>query len=176
MSKVINKQSKWPIVGHSHIVSYLQNSLNNLKLAHAYLFVGLDHVGKAAVAGYFINSLVCQNLEVEALAVPCGECQSCRQALSGNHPDVYWLARELNEKTDKLKKNISIEQVRQLQNKLSLRSFLNSYKIAVVSEAQTLSAEAANSLLKTLEEPSARTVLILLAENLARLPQTIVSR
>ncbi len=176
MPKVVNKQSKWPIIGHSNIVSYLQNSLNNLKLAHAYLFVGPDHVGKTAVAGYFINSLVCQNLELEALAVPCHECQSCRQAVSGNHPDIYWLARELNEKTDKLKKNISIEQVRQLQNKLSLRSFLNSYKIAVVSEAQTLSLEAANSLLKVLEEPADRNILLLLATDVSSLPQTIVSR
>ena len=176
MSKSENNRFQWSIIGHAKAVSYLQKSLVNQKISQAYLFVGPKQVGKATVAKYFVDSLICKNLEQKNGLLPCGQCDSCRQLASQLHPDVYWLEREIDQKSGKLKKNISIEQVRQLQNKLSLRSFLNSYKIAVIDEAQGLSAEAANSLLKTLEEPSARTVLILLAENLARLPQTIVSR
>ena len=167
---------KWPIIGHSNIVSYLQNSLTSNSLAHAYLFVGPDHVGKTTVAKLLVNSLVCDNFALQKNNLPCGQCRGCRQVATGIHPDVYWVRRELNEKTEKFKKNIGIEQIRSLQSKLGLRSFLNSYKVAIVADAQTLSLEAANSLLKGLEEPAPRTVMILLSNSVARLPKTIVSR
>ncbi|NUM25416.1 MAG: DNA polymerase III subunit delta' [Candidatus Buchananbacteria bacterium] len=176
MSKEASNHLRWPIIGHSNIVTYLQNSLANKNLAHAYLFVGPDHLGKATVAKLFTHALVCHNFDQHKGSLPCGECPGCRQAIQEIHPDIYWLKREINEKTGKLKKNISIEQIRELQSKLNLRSFLNSYKVAVISDAQTLSLEAANALLKGLEEPSAKTVLILLSNTSSRLPKTIVSR
>lgn len=177
MSDKSNNRFKWPIVGHSNIVSYLQQGLANDNTSHAYLFVGPTHIGKTTVAKNFVDSLVCQDLhEKDKGEVPCGVCECCKQIENNIHPDVYWLEREMNEKTNKRKKNISIEQVRELQNKLSLHSFLNSYKVAVIEQAQTLSLEAANSLLKTLEEPTAKTVLILLVTNTALLPRTIISR
>lgn len=160
MSNAQKRQSEWPIVGHSNIVSYLNMGLKNSHIAHAYLFVGPRHLGKTTLAKYYIQALV------EGSNITEGKM----------HPDIHWLAREENEKTGKLKKNISIEQVRQLQNKLSLHSFLNTYKVGVVAEAHNLSIEAANSLLKTLEEPTSKTVLILITENISALPLTIVSR
>ena len=93
-----------------------------------------------------------------------------------NHPDVYFVSRERNEKEDKLNKNISVEQIRELERKLSLSSFLNSYKIGIIEEAEAMNAEAANSLLKTLEEPTPKTVIFLLATSASALPATIVSR
>ncbi|MFA5021996.1 MAG: AAA family ATPase [Patescibacteria group bacterium] len=176
MSKEQDNFFRWSIIGHRNVVSYLQNNLKNLHTAHAYLFVGPAHVGKSTIAKDFVTSLVCRNLHNESFLVPCGECDCCKQIANNIHPDVYWISRETNEKTGKLKKNISIEQIRELQNKLNLHSFLDSYKVAIVEEAQTLSQEAANSLLKTLEEPTQKTVIILLATNISLLPQTIVSR
>jgi len=176
MSKGENSRFQWSIVGHQSIVSYLQNNLEDSQIAHAYLFVGPEHIGKTTVSENFVNSLVCENLDQEAGAIPCGQCQHCRQVAKGIHPDVFWVQRTADEKNGKLKKNISIEQMRELQNKLGLHSFLDSYKVAVINEASTLSPGAANSLLKTLEEPTPKTVIVLLAANLARLPQTIFSR
>ena len=167
MPKMVTEQLSWPIVGHRNVVNFLQRSLGNPVAAQAYIFVGPAHIGKATVAKHFINALIPGVVDITE-----------KDNVAGHtfHPDVYWLDREVNAKTEKLKKNISIEQIRLLQNKLSLRSFLNTYKICVISQAQHLSTEAANSLLKTLEEPNAKTILILLAEHLNGLPPTIVSR
>jgi len=176
MPKASDNRFQWPIVGHSNIVSYLQQSLLNGRLAQAYLFVGPSQVGKTTIVENFVNSLVCENLHQGKGLVPCSQCRHCSQIKNKIHPDIFWLKRIENEKNGKLKKNIGIEQIRELQNKLSLHSFLDSYKIAIINEAQTLSSEAANSLLKTLEEPTPKTILILLTTSLASLPQTIVSR
>lgn len=176
MSDKENIRFEWPIVGHSNIVSYLQKGLEGQRVSHAYLFVGLQHIGKTIMAENFVNSLICENFHSNKGSVPCGECQCCRQVSNQVHPDVAWLGREVNEKTGKLKKNISIEQIRTLQNRLSLHSFLNSYKVAVINEAETLSLEAANSLLKTLEEPTPKTVIVLLTTTVSALPRTVISR
>jgi len=167
---------KWPVVGHKSIVSYLQNSIINNKVAHAYLFFGPAGMGKTVVAESFVTSLVCARVNHADGIVPCGECDCCRQIANRLHPDMIWINRELDEKTGKFKKNISIEQIRELKNKLSLHPFLDSYKAVVIHEAQYLSPEAANALLKTLEEPTPKTVIILLVDNIAWMPQTIVSR
>ena len=170
MSKKSEDQFKWPIIGHSNIVSYLKKCLATNNASHAYLFVGQSHIGKTTVAESFVNSLICENLHQGNGQVPCGACQCCQQLSNKIHPDVYWLKREINEKTGELRKNISIEQIRELQNKLSLHSFLNSYKVAVINEAEALSQEAANSILKTLEEPTAKTVLIIKSSPWSRIP------
>jgi DNA polymerase-3 subunit delta' len=176
MSKKDDNRFKWPIVGHSSIIRYLQQGLKNSHVSQAYLFVGPEHVGKTIMAENLVNSLVCKNLHQSKGLVPCGQCDCCQQVANKIHPDVFWVQRAVNAKTGKLRKNISIEQVRELQNKLSLHSFLDSYKVAVINEAQTLSQAAANSLLKTLEEPTPKTVIILLTTSLFALPRTIVSR
>lgn len=161
----------WPIVGNQPIVRYLQHSIEVGNLSHAYLFHGPPQIGKATVARYFIHSLFCQ-----AKVKPCFDCQTCQQISNQLHPEVAWLKREVDEKTGKLKKNISIEQIRVLIDKLSLHSFDDSYKVAVIDQAHHLSLGAANALLKTLEEPSSKTILILIADTISSLPQTIASR
>lgn len=171
MSKIktiASNSAKWPVIGHSKIVDYLQHCLDTSQLAHAYLLVGPAQVGKTTVARFLVDELVYgKTTPLFASSDP---------STPRFHPDIHWLDREMNEKTSKLKKNISVEQVRQLQNKLSLHSFLNTKKVGVVASAQNLSLEAANSLLKTLEEPTPNTILILIAEDISYLPQTIVSR
>ncbi|MBU1146024.1 AAA family ATPase [Patescibacteria group bacterium] len=144
------------IIGHKNITSFLEKSLKNGEISHAYLFYGPARLGKKTVASHFAEAVLGQPIL--------------------NHPDVYEVRRERKEKEEKLTKNISIEQVREFQQKLSLTSFLNSYKIGIIEEAETLSTEAANSLLKTLEEPTPKTVIILLSTSVSALPATIVSR
>jgi len=177
MSITPKSRFNWPIVGHRGIVKYLKHCLEAGNIAQAYLFAGPAHLGKRFLAEILVNSLVCKSFhKKDGELVPCGVCECCRQLKNQVHPDVYWLKREVSEKSEKRKKNIGIDQIRELQNKLNLCSFLNSFKIAVIDEAETLSQDAANSLLKTLEEPTKNTVIILLAENTAFLPKTIVSR
>lgn len=164
----------WPIVGHTKIQQILQKGLLNNKLAHAYLFSGPAHLGKSLVAEKFIASILChdyhQQNKSQVKSLPCNECVFCQQYHKGIHPDVYNLKKEED------KKNISVEQVREMQKFLSLTSFLNSYKIAVIENAQDLSESAQNALLKALEEPNQKTILILLVNDANFLLSTISSR
>jgi len=171
---------KWPLLGNDHVVNFLSRTLANDQVSGSYIFVGPDDLGKTTVASYFAYSLLCLNRD-KGGSLPCGVCASCKQhklglspgdedSLASVHADLHVVKRE------KDKKNLSIEQVRKLIAELSLSSFLNSYKIGVIKHADSLSEEAGNALLKTLEEPRDKVVVILVVTELANLPQTIVSR
>jgi len=159
----------WPILGHRNIVEYLQRCVLNDHLAHAYLFVGPDHVGKQTVARYFMQSILCEGFE-GVRYIPCQRCVHCQQYNNRVHPDVNYIERGQGNKS------ISIDQIRQLIQNLSLKTFISKYKIALVDQAEYLEEEAANALLKTLEEPSGKTVILLIAHTLESLPETIISR
>ncbi len=158
---------QWNIIGHQKQVSYLQKSIKNGKINQAYLFLGPAHVGKGKIAESFIYTIFCLS---QTKKRPCGRCQNCSQIKKNIHPDVFWLSPE----TDK--KNISVNQVRQLIKKLQQKTSSGGYKMAIIKEADKLSLAASNALLKTLEEPAPRTSLILLAEEISTLPKTIISR
>jgi DNA polymerase III subunit delta' len=170
----MNDQFNWPIIGHDKIKKFLQSGIVNDSLAHAYFFYGVDGIGKEQVAKTFAKSLICQ--EFRAKPVPCNICKSCEQFDKGLYADLYYVEREENEKTGKKKKNISVSQIRELQKKLNKRSFHNSYKVVIINEAEYLNKEACNCLLKTLEEPNAKTILILISNNKSSILPTILSR
>lgn len=163
--KEIPNQDNWGILGHEKIVQFLRISLKSSKMAHAYLFCGQKGLGKNTVAEKFAQSLAC-----ESQTKPCGECYSCRQYLKNSHPDIFRIVKAED------KKNISVEDVRDIQKLLSQKSFLNSYKVLIIDGAEDLSESASNSLLKTLEEPSSKTVIILVASQKDALLKTITSR
>lgn len=163
----------WGICGNERVVEFLRLAIINKQLAHAYLFVGPAHVGKNEVARKFISSIFCLNQQDSEF---CGQCHHCRQLKNGLHPDFYFIERRLDEKTDKLKRDITIEQIRELKNKLQQGSLLGHYKVALISGAQYLNQNAANALLKLLEEPTPKTVIILLVDEPEAVPQTILSR
>ena len=170
----------WDIVGNEQIVKYLQDSIINNKLSHAYLFLGPSKIGKKELALNFSKSILCYNYHLlkneKKDKYPCNSCIHCFQFDKGIHPDINILAREYNEKTEKLKQNISIEQIRDIQEKLNQKAFLNLKKIAIIEEAEALSEAGSNSLLKTLEEPKSDTIIILLSAKQDSLLSTIKSR
>ena len=161
-------KAKWPLVGNSHIFEFLAKSLANKNVAGSYIFTGPANLGKNTAALFFARSLVCD--EAGSSGQPCGQCVACQQAVRGIHSDIY-----LIEKPDD-KKNISVEQIRDFIRNLGLSSFLNSYKIGIIKGAESLSQGAVNALLKTLEEPKVKVVVILTVTDLEALPMTIISR
>ena len=136
------------------------------KIPHAYLFTGIPGVGKTSTAMALAMALNC-NKPVEGEG--CTRCIACRQVRSGNSPDFLIIARRPD------KKNILIEQIQEFNRKLGFAPF-GRYRVSVVQEAETMTAEAANCLLKTLEEPPAGNIIILNAVEPLELLPTIVSR
>lgn len=147
------------IIGHQRILDFLKKSIKNKRLAHAYLFTGPAHLGKRAVAWEFIRMLNGQEID---------------QAV---HPDILIVEPAVVEKNGISKElAVSIEQAREIQHQMSLFPYRADYKIALIDQAERLTVEASNCLLKTLEEPSGRAILILLTANPETLLPTIVSR
>jgi len=161
-------KSNWPLIGNGHIFEFLTKSLANKNISSSYIFTGPTGLGKATAANFFAQSLICESKD--KLTLPCGKCPACREAAKGIHSDIYLIAKAAD------KKNISLEQIRDFIRSLGLSSFLNSYKIGIIKGAEALSEGAVNALLKTLEEPKARVVIILTVTDFEVLPKTIISR
>jgi DNA polymerase-3 subunit delta' len=162
----------WQLVGQDRAVAMLQRNLERGAVAHAYLLVGPPHVGKMTLALELAKALNC-----EAPEPPCGKCDPCQKVASGKHADVQVIGLSANgNSNDKPKTEISIDQVREMQHAASLPPFEGRYKVFIIDGAEMMSHEAANCLLKTLEEPSAGVLFILLTANDSLLPDTVVSR
>ncbi|MDP2730806.1 MAG: DNA polymerase III subunit delta' [Dehalococcoidales bacterium] len=171
----------WSVIGQARAVALLQRGLEKGSLAHAYLLVGPAQVGKMTLALDLARALNCEAAEPpfgEAQGRPCGECLSCQKITSAKHADVQIIGLSHNGDSEeaKLKTEISIDQIRQVQHSASLPPFEGKYKVFIIDGAELLSIEAANCLLKTLEEPIGKAVFILLTTNERLLPTTVVSR
>jgi DNA polymerase III subunit delta' len=154
------------IVGHEKQVETLRQSLVNGRLHHAYLFVGPDGVGKRTLALALAQAIHCTELKGDF----CGACGACRAVQKGNHADVRLLEPLSN------KRDINIQQVRELEKALNLRSFSGRQKVAIIDPATLMNLPTQNALLKTLEEPPQGCVLILVASNAGGLLPTLRSR
>ena len=161
----------WQTVGQDRALSLFQNSLKRGSMAHAYLLVGPAHVGKMTLARDLACALNCESAEA-----PCGECPSCLRIMSGKHADIQEIAVGKLGADGKPMTEIGIEEIRQLQHSASLPPFEGKFRVYIIDGADTLSIEAANCLLKTLEEPAANVVFFLLTTREDLLPETVLSR
>ena len=155
------------IIGQERVVDALRRSIAAGRVAHAYLFEGVAGCGRRTTALALIQTLFC-SAAVHGDA--CGVCPSCRKMAAGTHPDIQRL-EPLPDKRD-----ITIEQVRELQQALALRPFEAGRKACLIEPAERMSQGAANALLKTLEEPPGHAVMILLSTQADLLLPTIRSR
>lgn len=154
------------IIGHEQIINHLQNAIRMKKVSHAYILDGEEGAGKNLLASAFAQALQCETGESE----PCGKCHSCRQAESGNQPDIIHVYHEKPG-------SIGVEDIReQLCNDIQIRPYSSPYKIYIVDEAEKMTVQAQNALLKTIEEPPAYGVILLLTTNSEAFLPTILSR
>jgi DNA polymerase-3 subunit delta' len=156
----------WQLTGHSRAVGLLRQSLESGQLSHAYLFVGPAHVGKYTLALNLAQAVNCASADP-----PCQECAPCRRIAAAKHADVNVVDLLSVEK-----KEIGIRQVAEMQTAAHLPPFEGRYKVFIFDRAEMLSHEAANSLLKTLEEPPPQVLIILLTARESALLPTIASR
>ena len=161
----------WRTIGHDRAVKVLQRSLEEGRLSHAYLLVGPRSVGKMTLATDIAQAVNC--LEDE---VPCGSCTQCERIDRGLHADVRVVGLASNGADGRIKAAIGIDQVREVQREASLKPFEGRYRVFIFDGAEHLSEEAANCLLKTLEEPPDQVGLVLLASSPEVLLPTLVSR
>ncbi|MEE8419502.1 MAG: DNA polymerase III subunit delta' C-terminal domain-containing protein [Dehalococcoidales bacterium] len=163
----------WSIVGQSRAVSLFERGLETGSLAHAYLFSGPAHVGKMTLAVNLAQALNCQADEP-----PCGQCGSCKKITGGRHADIRVVGLDNSDDSPEARQRaeISIDQIRDIQRSASLPPFEGSHRVYIIDRAELLSLEAANCLLKTLEEPNERVLFILLTTNDRLLPETVISR
>lgn len=154
------------IIGHEQIIEHLQNAITMDKVSHAYIINGPDKSGKMMLAEAFAAALQCEKGGNE----PCQECHSCKQAAGHNQPDIIYVTHE--------KPNtISVDDIRtQLNNDIGVKPYSSTHKIYIIDEAEKMNQQAQNALLKTIEEPPAYAVILLLTTNAAAFLPTILSR
>ena len=154
------------IIGQQQIKEHLQNAISTGKISHAYIINGEKSSGKEFIAKVFAMALQCERGGTE----PCQECRSCKQALSGNHPDII---KVVHEKPN----TISVDDIRtQVNGDIAVKPYSSAYKVYVINEAEKMTPQAQNVILKTLEEPPEYAVLLLLTANVNSLLPTIRSR
>jgi DNA polymerase-3 subunit delta' len=162
----------WGIIGHEHALERLRRTLLSQQVRHAYLFTGPDHTGKSLLALRFAQALLCTGGPDPRVAPanPCNACLSCRKVMHGNHPDIHCISRLPD------KQFILIEQIRALQGESARRTLEGRYNVFIIQGAHEMNAQAANCLLKTLEEPEPKVILLLTAPERGLLLPTILSR
>jgi DNA polymerase-3 subunit delta' len=165
----------WGLFGHDWAVDHLRHALRSRRVRHAYLFTGVEQVGKQTLATAFAAALNCLNIQFDSSGspldpFPCGECASCRRIISGNHPDIIWAQHDAT--TGALK----IEEIRAIIRQLALKPFEARYRIAILPDFDRAQPRAQDALLKTLEEPAPRALLFLLTAQPAAVLPTITSR
>ena len=154
------------IIGHETIKENLQNAIRINKVSHAYIITGEALMGRKSLANAFALQLFCEQGGEEA----CLSCHSCKQILSKNHPDCIYVTHEKQG-------SIGVEDIRrQINDTIAIRPYSSAYKVYIVDEAEKMTVQAQNALLKTIEEPPSYAVIMLLTENADMLLATINSR
>lgn len=155
------------IIGQQQVKKHLQNAIKQNNISHAYIIYGEKGSGKKTITDAIAQTIQCENKDGGTDA--CEICKSCMQAKSHNHPDIKYITHE--------KASISVENIReQLNNDISIKPYSSKYKIYIIPDANKMTEQAQNALLKTIEEPPAYAVIILITDNIEGLLPTIQSR
>ena len=154
------------VLGHEQTIAHMKSAIEANKVSHAYLLAGEKGSGKKMLAGIFARTLQCETHGAE----PGGKCHSCIQAESGNQPDIIYVTHEKPG-------SISVDDIRgQVNGDIQIKPYSSPYKIYIIDEAEKLTQQAQNALLKTIEEPPAYAIIMLLTANEGMLLPTIKSR
>ena len=154
------------IIGHNAVKTHLLNAVRTGRVSHAYMLIGEKGMGRRTIADAFALTLFCEKGGTE----PCRSCHACRQVLAGTHPDLIYITHEKPA-------TISVDEVReQLAETVGIRPFSGGKKVYIMPDADRMTVQAQNALLKTIEEPPDYAVILLLAENDEALLETIRSR
>ena len=153
------------ILCQERAIEFLKSVISRGKIPHAYLFAGIPGIGKTTTALALTRAINCQ---IQMEGEGCAQCPSCRQIAGGNFPDLHMIEPD--------GQNIKIEQIRDLNRILAFKPLSGKYRVSIIHQAETMTDEAANSLLKTLEEPPQNNILILNVTEPQALFPTIVSR
>ncbi len=153
------------LVGNSKVKELLTNAIKSNNILHSYLFVGIDGIGKSLFAKEFANMILCTSDGGK----PCQKCKSCLEFAGESHPDFLQVEPEDG-------KTIKIEQIRYLQEKIAEKPVTSERKVYIINKCDSMTREASNALLKTLEEPPSYATIILITSNESKLLVTIKSR
>ncbi len=153
------------IIGHKNIIEHLKKAVANNKVSQAYIFTGEEGAGKRMLAGTFAKTLLCEARGTE----PCNKCKSCLQVEGKNQPDLKFITHE--------KASIGVDEIRmQLNSDIGIKPYSSQYKIYIIDEAEKMTEQAQNALLKTIEEPPEYAIIMLLTASYGKLLPTIQSR
>lgn len=153
------------ILGQDSVIAHIRSAISERKVSHAYIICGESGFGKTLMAERFAAALVCTGNGER----PCGSCIACMQSDSHNHPDIVYVTHE--------KTRIAVDDVRnQIISDIRIKPYSSEYKVYIVEDADKMNEQAQNALLKTLEEPPAYAVILLLAANTGAFLPTILSR
>ena len=154
------------ILGNEMIKEHFLKAIESHRISHAYILTGEEGTGRKSIANAFAMTLLCEKGGTE----PCMVCHSCKQALSGNHPDLIYMTHEKPA-------SIGVDDIReQINDTIQIRPYSSYYKIYIVDEAEKMTVQAQNALLKTIEEPPSYAVIILITTNQEAFLPTILSR
>ena len=152
------------IIGNEQIKKELERAILENKVSHSYMFVGIEGIGKQIIAKEFARIVLCTNEQEKG----CHQCKSCIEFMSHNHPDFLYLEPDGN--------SIKIEQIRYLQRKIQEKPIISDRKVYIINDADKMTTESQNCLLKTLEEPPEYSTIILVGSNENAFLNTIKSR
>jgi DNA polymerase-3 subunit delta' len=164
----------WRTSGQNEAIELLENELKTGSLSHAYLLIGPRHIGKTTLSYDLALAANCSENKV-----PCLKCNSCQRILKGLHTDIFFVSIDnalIANNEQKNRVEISIDDIKKIQQYAGLPPYEGKYKVFIIDGADMLSNEAANCLLKTLEEPPAGVILMLLATDESKILPTIISR
>ncbi|NQW23256.1 MAG: DNA polymerase III subunit delta' [SAR202 cluster bacterium] len=162
----------WTIFGQDHLLKQLEPSLRLGRQSHAYLLSGPPHVGKMALAINLAQAVNC----LEGNAMPCGSCTQCTRIAQGHHADIRILAPGQGEEGRSARTVIGINEIKEILRRANLNPYEGSCSVVILDGAESMSDEAANALLKTLEEPPPQVMFLLLTANESSVLTTVRSR